>query len=190
MHSLPFDPDIKQKEWAIIQSIAKNNNFPQHLLQKLHQLIQHKTGYTQTKKKDKKVWTTFTYHSPKIQKITNLFKSTNIGIAFKITTTLQQLINPLTSNQTSEYEKTGIYKIICNTCQKSYVGKTNRNLKSRFPEHISYIENNKPHTAYALHILNSRHEYGSINDTMTLIKQVKNPSLLLPYEQMYIVIPL
>jgi hypothetical protein len=128
----------------------------------------------------------FTYQSPKIRKITNLFKSTNIGIVFKTTTMLQQLIKPLTSNQTSEYEKTRIYKIICNTCQKSYVGHTNRNLKSRFPEHIRYIENNKPHSAYALHILNSRHEYGSINDTRTLIKQVKNPSLLLPYEQMYI----
>jgi hypothetical protein len=27
MHSLPMDLDIKQKEWAIIQSIAKNNIF-------------------------------------------------------------------------------------------------------------------------------------------------------------------
>jgi hypothetical protein len=72
-----------------------------------------------------------------------------------------------------------------NTCQKSYVGQTNNNLKSRFQKHIRYIKSNNPHSSYALHILNSRHEYGSINDTMTLIKQVNNPSLLLPWEQMY-----
>ena len=30
MHSLPLNPDKKQAEWEIIQSIAKNNNFPQH----------------------------------------------------------------------------------------------------------------------------------------------------------------
>jgi len=35
MHSLPLNPDKKQTEWEIIQSIAKNNNFPQHLLLKL-----------------------------------------------------------------------------------------------------------------------------------------------------------
>jgi hypothetical protein len=35
MHSLPLNPDNKQKEWETIQSIAKNNNFPQHLLQNL-----------------------------------------------------------------------------------------------------------------------------------------------------------
>jgi len=28
MHSLPLNPDKKQTEWEIIQSIAKNNNFP------------------------------------------------------------------------------------------------------------------------------------------------------------------
>jgi hypothetical protein len=101
-------------------------------------------------------------------------------------TMLQQLIKPTTSNQTSEYEKSGVYKIICNTCQKSYVGQTNWNVKARFQEHISYIKNNNPCSAYALHILITRHEYGSINDTITLIKQVHNPSLWLPYEQMYI----
>jgi hypothetical protein len=34
--------------------------------------------------------------------------------------------------------------------------------------------------------LNGRHEYGKINDTMTLLEQINTPSLLLPYEQMYI----
>ena len=63
---------------------------------------------------------------------------------------------------------------------------TSRNLKSRFREHIRYTKNNDPRSAYALHILNSRHEYGNINDTMTLLKQINSPTLLLPYEQMYI----
>ena len=29
-------------------------------------------------------------------------------------------------------------------------------------------------------------EYGNINDTMTLLKQINKPSILLPYEHMYI----
>ena len=80
------------KDTKIIQSIAKNNNFPQGLLHKLNQQIQHNTRCTQTKGKDKKFWTTFMYHSSKIRKITNLFKNTNIGITFKTTTSLHQLI--------------------------------------------------------------------------------------------------
>jgi hypothetical protein len=114
-----------------------------------------------------------------------LFKNTNIGIAFKATT-LQQLIIPTTQTRTAEYEKSAIYKITCNTCQKAYVGQTSRNLNLRFREHVRYVKNNDPRSAYALHILNSRHEYVSINDTMTLLKQINKPSFFLPFEQMYI----
>jgi len=85
-----------------------------------------------------------------------------------------------------EHEKSGIYKIMCKTCYKVYVGQTSRKLKSRFREHIRYIKNNDPRSAYALHILNCRHEYGNIDDTMTLLTQINTPTLLLPYEQMYI----
>jgi len=42
--------------------------------------------------------TTFTYYSPKISKITNLFKHTNVGISFKKANTLQQLTKPRIDN--------------------------------------------------------------------------------------------
>ena len=93
MHSLTLDPDKKQKEWKTIKSIAKNINFPQGLLQKLNHQIQSKANHIHNEKKHK-IWTMFTYHSPKIRRITNLFKNSDIGIAFKATTTLQQLLSP------------------------------------------------------------------------------------------------
>jgi hypothetical protein len=115
MHSLPLDPDKKQKEWKTIQSVAKNNNFPRRLLEKLNHQIQSRVDHTQNGKKHNKIWTTFTYHSPQIRKITNLFKNTNIGTSFKATTMIQQLIRPTTQIQISENEKSGKYKITCNT---------------------------------------------------------------------------
>jgi len=48
MQSLPLDPNKKQKEWQTIQSIARNNNFPQHLFQKLNLQIHNKTDLTHT----------------------------------------------------------------------------------------------------------------------------------------------
>jgi hypothetical protein len=63
MHTLPLEPDKKQKEKKTIKLIAENNNFPQHLLQKLIQQIQHKASHQQTGKKDHTIWTTFTYQS-------------------------------------------------------------------------------------------------------------------------------
>jgi hypothetical protein len=186
IHSLPLNQEDKQKEWKTIQIIAKNNNFPKHMIQKLNWKIQQKATHTQPKDKTRKIWTTFTYHSPKIRKITSLFKNTHIGIAFKATTITQQLRQTTPPNHTPDYEKSGIYKIICNTCHKAYVGQTSCDLKSRFREHTRYIKNNDPRSAYALHILNCRHEYGNIENTMTVLKSINAPNLLLPYEKMYI----
>jgi len=39
---------------------------------------------------------------------------------------------------------------------------------------------------YAQHILYNRHEYGPIDQTMTLLKPLSNTSLLMPYEEYYI----
>jgi hypothetical protein len=70
---------------------------------------------------------------------------------------------------------------IHNTYHKAYVGQTSRKLKSRYQEHIRYIKND-PRSAYALHLLNNRHEYGNINDNMTLLIRINKTALLLPYE--------
>jgi hypothetical protein len=44
MHSVPLNPDKKQTEWEITQSVAKNNNILQHLLLKLNRQILHKVN--------------------------------------------------------------------------------------------------------------------------------------------------
>ena len=77
MRSLFLDPDKKHKEWKTIQSVAKNNTT---LILKLNHQIQSKANHIHNEKKHK-IWTTFTYHSPKIRRIKNLFKNTNIRIA-------------------------------------------------------------------------------------------------------------
>jgi hypothetical protein len=99
MHSIPLNPEKKQKEWEI-QSIAKTIIFHSTYSKNLTN-GHNKSNHTYNEKKHK-IWTTFTYHSPKIRRITNLFKNTNIRMAFKATTTLQQLVKPTTHTRTSE----------------------------------------------------------------------------------------
>jgi len=54
-HSLPLNPYKKQTEWEIIQLIAKNSNFPQHLLLKLNRQILHKVKNKKSSKNDNKI---------------------------------------------------------------------------------------------------------------------------------------
>jgi hypothetical protein len=155
MHSLPLTLERQQAERKTIQPIAQSNNFPEKLITNLRAQMQHKKTYQiQDKEKNKnKKCATFTYHTPKIRKITNLFKHTDIGIAFKSKSTIQQLTKPKISNNTQDHNRSGIYKLTCNTCKMSYIGQTTRNLKQICQEHIRYIRNNNPQSVYAQHIL-------------------------------------
>jgi hypothetical protein len=53
-------------------------------------------------------------------------------------------------------------------------------------EHTRYIKNNDPQSAYAQHILQNVHKYGTITDTMSLLKPLYNTAMLMPYEQFFI----
>jgi len=166
--------------------IANNNKFPIHHITKLRAQIQRETPRNTTNNRNNNKWATFTYHSSKVRKITNLFKHTDIKIAFKSTNTLQQLTKPKTHNITQDHDKSGIYKLTGQACNRAYIGQTGRNLTLRYREHIRYIENNDPHSAYALHILQNIHEYGSLKDTMSLHKPIHKTSMLIPYQQLLI----
>jgi hypothetical protein len=83
----------------------------------------------------------------------------------------------------ADHNKSGIYKLQCKTYNKVYIGQTNRNLSIRYSEHIRYIKND-PQSAYVQHILRNIHEYGTLTDTMSLLKHIHNPTKLILYEQL------
>ena len=128
-------------------------------------------------------WETFTYISPKIRKVTNIFRNTDVKIAFKCRSTIANPVKLSKNHNTPPHNKWGIYQLTCNKCHLSYVGQTSRSLSIRFQEHIRYIKNNNRPSANAQHILQSQHEYGQMNSIMTLLKPLNNPSLPIPYEQ-------
>ena len=136
-----------------------------------------------TKNSNNNKWATFNYQCSKVRKITNLSKETDIKIAFKSTNTLQQLTKPKNHDTTQDHDKSGICKLTCQTCNRAYIGQTSRNLALRYREHIRYIKNNNPQSAYALHILQNIYKYGSLKDTMSLLKPIHKTSMLIPYEQ-------
>ena len=131
-------------------------------------------------------WATFTFTSPHIHKITNLFKHTNIKIAFRCNNTIAQLTKPPNVHKIPPHNNWGIYQLTCNSCKLSYLGQTSRSLKIRYQEHIRYIRNNNSQSAYAQHILCNQHECSMMNNLMTLLKPLNNPNVLTPYEQFYI----
>ena len=170
MSNLPLSKQNQKKEWQTILAIARNNSFPANKIIKLRKQIEHKRNRQETitnpEKKDK--WTTFTYYSPLIRKITNLLKNTDIPITLKSSNSLR-LTNAEKKSKTQEYKCRGIYALTCKTCNHKYIGQTSRDLNKRFQEHVRYIKKNNPQSAFAQHILHNRHEYGTIEEIMKLV---------------------
>jgi hypothetical protein len=83
-------------------------------------------------------------------------------------------------------DSSGIYELICNTCLHTYVGQIARTSKQRYKEHIRYKKHNNLQSAYALHILQNRHEYGTIQDTISLLEFAQKVSRMNMLEQYYI----
>jgi len=158
MFNLPLNNDQQHSEWQTILQIAKNNKFPNTLLNKLKHQIQHRImrATPPTSNENIPKWATFTFTSPHIHRITNLFKHTNIRIAFRSNNTIAQLTKPPNDHKIPPHNKLGIYELTCNSCNLSYVGQTSRSLKVRYKEHSRYIRYNNPQSAYAQHILRNQ----------------------------------
>ena len=65
-----------------------------------------------------------------------------------------------------------IYIISYGTCRLAYIGHKAWSMSTQYKECYWYIKTNNPHSAYALHILKNRHEYGTLPMNMKLIKKV------------------
>jgi hypothetical protein len=181
----------KQKDWNIIQHISKANNFSHTLIQKLNSHIQHNLNapnWNISTICNTKPWMTFTYYSPVIWKITNLFKHAKLNITLCCSlNTISYLIKPKIHSTIDKYTNSGVYELICAICKLFYVGQTSQSFKQRYCEHMRYTKQNDPQLVYGLHIVNNTHEYGPAGNIMSLFKQVNRGPLMNSFEQLYII---
>jgi len=98
----------KKEDWTKILTIANNNKFPTHQIEKLKTQITQKNSKNLNKNQIQNKWSIFKYHSRIIRKITILFKQTDIKIAFRNTNTIRQIIRPKLQGNTQDHDKSGI----------------------------------------------------------------------------------
>jgi hypothetical protein len=100
-------------------AMAHNNGFPEQTVQKLRNKLWNKRdrpmGTQEPQQQCWKRWINFTYYGPAIRKVTNLFRQTNLQIAFRPTNTIYQ---QLSQKGTTNNYPSGIYQLKCNTCKE------------------------------------------------------------------------
>jgi len=120
MITLPNTERARIQERKYILSTARNKDFPTHKITDMEKKERAKNKDKRTKTNDtqerqvQKKWVTFTYHSPIIRRVTDLFNNTEIRISFKATNTIYQQLAEKKQNK----NPSGICKVKCKTCNK------------------------------------------------------------------------
>jgi len=112
--------------------------------------------------------TTFTYVGKETFYITNLFRKTELKIAFRTTNTIGKLLSHKNPNP-NKFSLLGVYELTCPDCNKAYVGQTGRHFATRFKEHEKAFQNNSHTSSFAKHLNEEAHSFGPMNSIMQIL---------------------
>ena len=79
-----------------------------------------------------------------------------------------------------------VYKLKCPDCNKAYVGQTGRSFQVRFNEHINAFKSNSHTSNFVKHLNEQAHSFGSIHNTMQILKRQNKRSPVNTIERFYI----
>ena len=173
LHTYNLQLDDYDTEATTIQNILYNNAFPIHHENPPNPKLS--PDITRTQKKvththpSTQEWATFTYVGKETTYITNLFKRTDIKIAFQTNNTIQKLL--MHNQQTTDiHSRSGVYNLTCPDCRKAYVGQTGWSFAIRFQEHkMAFKTGNKPFN-FAKHLMEHTHSFGPIHNTLQVLQ--------------------
>ena len=85
-------------------------------------------------------------------------KDHNIHAAYYSKDTVKSLLVNNKIKRSDKMQNSGVYKIDCNDCNHSYIGKTTRSFDIRFKEHLRHWKFNKPESSnVAKHLIENQH---------------------------------
>jgi hypothetical protein len=82
------------------------------------------------------------------------------------------------------YSQNGIYQLQCGECLLKYFGQTGRPFRERCREHINALRANEHYNSkFAEHILETRHVYNTIDQTMEILHIARKGQKLITLER-------
>ena len=181
LHSYNLQQDEYNHELNTIHNILQNNAFP---IKPHKPPIHNPTRLTKNKTTTQK-WASFTYIGKETSYITNLFRKTQLKIAFRTTNTIGNLLSHKNPNP-DKYSMSGIYKLTCPDCNKAYVGQTGRRFVTRFKEHEKAFRYNSHTSSFAKHLHEEAHSFGPMNNIMQILHYHSKGPHLNTFERFHI----
>lgn len=111
-----------------------------------------------------------TYIGRKTKKIIECFKKYGIEITIKKCNTVFEKIKNNNIESIPILQKSGVYKIKCNDCNKVYLGETGRKFECRLADHKRGEGNRTTNSLYARHFMEENHQFINPLEKYEIIK--------------------
>lgn len=187
--NIPMDNDDFENEVNKIHKIANTNGYNGKIVNSLIKKHNNKknlnnvTTLDSVYDDDDTWYTSLTFVEGLSNKIGKIFDEYNIKTSSNSAgNKLKNLIGTI-KDKTHILNKSGIYSVLCQDCNKVYVGKTKRCLSCRFNEHYRPYHLKRNHMSTpADHMIDLNHSFAGFR----LLKQVNNERFLDAFEKIYI----
>ncbi|XP_049832300.1 uncharacterized protein LOC126272991 [Schistocerca gregaria] len=177
MHKIPLQPADQIEELNTIKAIAYNNGYNPKLIDELNYKINphinkhnNKTTLKNTTTQAKEKYVSLPFVGKLSYKIANLFRGTDIKISYYTNNKIKDKAIHNIKNNTKPYNQSGIYKLNCNSCPKTYIGQTGRNFSIRFREHMDALRLKNLHkSTFAQHVAEEEHQVTDISHNLQVL---------------------
>jgi hypothetical protein len=128
-------------------------------------------GLSTNNNNNSKIWNKIPFVDMKTSnEVRKVFKNNNISPAFYNNKSIGRLLVN-TKDKIHTLNKNGVYKLDCDSCNSSYIGKTKRALNIRIKEHTAAFKNkHNDKSNFANHLLVNNHSF-NIDNNVSLIHQ-------------------
>ena len=97
----------------------------------------------------------------------------NINVSFITNYILNNILTNKIDN-VNIYDSKGIYKLSSVNCEKFYIGRTNRDFKTRFKEHKNDFIYGEGRYNFSTYVIEEGHENKNIDDIMIILHKDSN----------------
>lgn len=129
-----------------------------------------------SKNKNENRYVALNYHNNFSNKIASIYKRHGLTPAFKTSNSLHKKLYNVNKNNSRGFDKyntSGIYRINCNECNATYIGKTERSFNKRFQEHLKNSTSNVHQ-----HNVEKNHSISNIDKSLDIIHKCNDKQML------------
>lgn len=198
MWNLPLSEENRKKELDYLVHMANVNGYQRKLIMGINRkhkrrverrkvttlkpIVKASRRHSSEKTKGKARHVSIPYHKTLTHKISNKLKKSGLNIVYNSKGNLRSLIGKVKKKR-ARTELSGIYNILCKSCDMNYIGQTKRRAETRVMEHERALRLKQGgKSAIADHCLDEKHTLGKY----AVLKEVQSHFHLDAWESIFI----